>query len=74
MDINTITAYAYFFLTVFLVVGTYSYIYHLYKNRKDATGVDYEHYSNMALKDDIGDTPVKPISEEKAPTKGDKEK
>jgi cytochrome c oxidase cbb3-type subunit 4 len=47
------------------VVGSYSYIYHLYKNRKDATGVDYEHYSNMALEDDIDSTPVKPISDEK---------
>ncbi|HHH51863.1 MAG TPA: CcoQ/FixQ family Cbb3-type cytochrome c oxidase assembly chaperone, partial [Campylobacterales bacterium] len=45
--------------------GIYSYIYHLYKNKKDATGVDYEHYSDMALKDDIGDTPVKPVSDDK---------
>ena len=65
MDIDTISAYGYFFLTVFLVIGTYSYIYHLYKHRKDATGVDYEHYSDMALKDDIGDAPVKPVSDEK---------
>jgi cytochrome c oxidase cbb3-type subunit 4 len=72
VDINTFTAYAYFFLIILLVVGSYSYIYHLYKNRKDTTGVDYEHYSNMALKDDIGDTPVKPISREKAPAEGDK--
>jgi cytochrome c oxidase cbb3-type subunit 4 len=50
-------------MIVFLVVGLYAYIYHLYKNRKDATGVDYEHYSNMALDDDIGSTPVKPVSE-----------
>ena len=65
MDIDTISAYGYFFLTVLLVIGVYSYIYHLYKNRKDATGVDYEHYSNMALKDDIDDAPVKPVSDEK---------
>ena len=65
MNFNEFAAYAYFFLIVFLVVGTYSYIYHLYKNRKDATGVDYEHYSDMALKDDIGDTPVKPVSRDK---------
>ncbi|WP_297431803.1 cbb3-type cytochrome c oxidase subunit 3 [Sulfurimonas sp.] len=65
MDINTFSAYSYFFLIIFLVVGSYSYIYHLYKNRKDASGVDYEHYSNMALKDDIGDTPVKPMPDEK---------
>jgi len=62
VDFNEFAAYAYFFLVVFLVIGTYSYIYHLYTKRKDASGVDYEHYSNMALKDDIGDTPVKPVS------------
>jgi len=65
MSTNELTAYGYFFVIVFLVVVTYSYIYHLYTKRKDATGVDYENYSNMALKDDIGDTPVKPISDEK---------
>ncbi len=65
MDVNTFAAYGYFFLIIFLVVGSYSYIYHLYKNRKDSSGVDYEHYSDMALKDDIGDAPVKPISDEK---------
>ena len=62
MTFNEFAAYAYFFLIVFLVVGTYSYIYHLYKNRKDATGVDYEHYSKMALDDTIDSTPVKPVS------------
>ena len=62
MDFNEFAAYAYFFLIVFLVVGTYSYVYHLYTKRKDSTGVDYEHYSDMALKDDIGDAPVKPVS------------
>ena len=65
MSINELTAYGYFFVIIFLVVVTYSYIYHLYTKRKDASGVDYENYSNMALKDDIGDTPVKPISDEK---------
>jgi len=65
VDITEFSAYAYFFLTVFLTVILYAYIYHLYKNRKDATGVDYEHYGNMALNDDIDDTPVKPISDKK---------
>ncbi len=65
MDFNEFAAYAYFFLIVFLVVVTYSYVYHLYTKKKDATGVDYEHYSDMALKDDIGDTPVKPVSRDK---------
>jgi cytochrome c oxidase cbb3-type subunit 4 len=65
VDYNEFAPYAYFFLIIFLVVGSYSYIYHLYTKRKDASGVDYENYSNMALKDDIGDTPVKPISDDK---------
>jgi len=65
LRIDEFAAYAYFFLTLLLVVGLYSYIYHLYKKKKDATGIDYEDYSNMALKDDIGDAPVKPVSDEK---------
>ena len=65
MSLNEFSAYAYFFIIVFLVVGSYSYIYHLYTKRKDASGIDYEHYSDMALKDDIGDTPVKPVSRDK---------
>lgn len=65
MNFYDYAPYAYFFLIIFLVVGSYSYIYHLYTKRKDASGVDYEHYSNMALKDDIDDTPVKPMSNEK---------
>jgi len=65
VTLNEFAAYGYFFLVVFLVVGTYSYIYHLYTKRKDASGVDYEHYSKMALDDDIDSTPVKPISDEK---------
>ena len=65
MTFNEFAAYGYFFLVVFLVVGTYSYIYHLYTKRKDASGVDYEHYSKMALDDDIDSTPVKPMSDKK---------
>jgi len=65
VSLNEFSAYAYFFIIVFLVVGSYSYIYHLYTKRKDASGIDYEHYSDMALKDDIGDTPVKPVSRDK---------
>jgi len=65
VNINELQAYGYLLATVLLVVLTYSYIYHLYTKKKDATGTDYEDYSNMALKDDIGDAPVKPISKEK---------
>ena len=58
MDIAQLQAYGYFILTFFLVVLLYGYIYHLYTKKRDADGVDYEKYSNMALKDDVFDTPV----------------
>ena len=63
MDIAQLQAYGYFALTTLLVVALYGYIYHLYSKRKDADGHDYEEYSNMALKDDIADTPVNAMSE-----------
>ena len=65
MDINTFSAYAYFGLTVFLVVVLYSYIYHLYTKKKSADGIDYEEYANIALNDDLEDTPVKSKSNDK---------
>ena len=65
MDIAQLQAYGYFTLVLFLVIALYGYIYHLYTKRKDANGVDYEEYSNMALKDDIDDTPVLSKSDDK---------
>ena len=62
MNIANLQAYGYLFITVFMVVALYGYIYHLYVKRKDADGQDYEEYSNMALHDDIEDTPVNSIS------------
>ena len=62
MDIAELRGYGYFALTTFLVVVLYGYIFHLYKNKKDADGHDYEEYGNLALKDDIADTPVNAIS------------
>ena len=64
MDIAQIQAYGYFALTAFLTIGLYAYIYHLYTKRKDADGHDYEEYSNMALHDDIVDTPVNALSKD----------
>ncbi len=58
MDIDTFSAYAYFGLTVFLVVVLYGYIYHLYTKKKSADGIDYEEYANIALDDELTDTPV----------------
>ena len=65
MDIAQLQAYGYFGLTAFLVIILYSYIYHLYSTDKKEGGHDYEKYSNMALKDDIDDTPVSSISDDK---------
>ena len=65
MDIAQLQAYGYFALTATLVVVLYGYIYHLYTKRKDADGHDYEEYSNMALHDDIVDTPVNAVSDDK---------
>jgi len=67
VDIAELQAYGYFGLVTFMVIALYSYIYHLYKNRKDVDGVDYEQYSNMALHDDIDDTPVASVSDENVP-------
>ncbi len=65
MDIAQLQAYGYFTLVVFLVLALYGYIYHLYSAKKDANGVDYEKYSNMALHDDVDDTPVLSASDDK---------
>jgi len=65
VNIANLQAYGYFTLILLLVIGLYAYIYHLYKNRKDVDGVDYEQYSDMALKDDIADTPVNAVSHDK---------
>jgi cytochrome c oxidase cbb3-type subunit 4 len=53
VSIGEIQAYGYFFLTAFLVVSLYSYIYHLYSKKKSSTGVDYEDYANIALDDNV---------------------
>ena len=62
MNIAELQAYGMVALTIAMSLVLYGYIYHLYKNRKDVDGVDYEQYSNMALNDDIGATPVAPRS------------
>jgi cytochrome c oxidase cbb3-type subunit 4 len=61
MSIAEFQAYGYVAATILLVLISYGYAYHLYTKRKDASGKDYEEYSNMALKDDITDTPVSAI-------------
>ncbi len=63
MDIAQFQAYGYFALVTILVIGLYAYIYHLYTAKKDADGIDYEEFSNIALHDDIDDTPVSAVSQ-----------
>ena len=58
MNIAEFQGYAYVFAMGVLIVILYAYIYHLYTKRKNADGLDYEEYSNMALNDDISDAPV----------------
>jgi cytochrome c oxidase cbb3-type subunit 4 len=65
VDIAELQAYGYFALTALLVIVLYGYIYHLYTKKKDADGHDYEDYSNMALNDDVTDTPVSAMSDDK---------
>ncbi len=62
MSIAELQAYGYVGALGILVLISYAYIYHLYTKRKDADGHDYEEYGNLALKDDITDTPISAVS------------
>ncbi|ADV47180.1 cytochrome c oxidase, cbb3-type, CcoQ subunit [Nitratifractor salsuginis] len=57
MTLTELQGYAYFFLTVFLVVILYGYILHLYRSEKKGEA-DYEKYGKMALDDELHDKPV----------------
>ena len=62
MDLNTFSAYGYFFFTVFMVVVLYGYIYHLYSSEKKGKR-NFEKYGDLALNDEITDKPVESVSE-----------
>jgi len=49
--------YAFFFLTIFLVVILYGYILHLYRSEKRGER-DYEKYGKLALDDELSDRPL----------------
>ncbi|WP_297813733.1 cytochrome c oxidase, cbb3-type, CcoQ subunit [uncultured Helicobacter sp.] len=55
--IRIIQGYAYWFITILLVVLLYGYIYHLYKSQRSGK-IDYEKYARLALDDDLNDTLV----------------
>ena len=52
--IRIIQGYAYWFITLLLVILLYSYVYHLYKSQKSGK-IDYEKYARLALDDNLED-------------------
>ncbi|TLD81401.1 cytochrome c oxidase, cbb3-type, CcoQ subunit [Helicobacter sp. MIT 11-5569] len=52
--IQVVQAYAYWFITLLLVVLLYAYIYHLYKSQRSGK-IDYEKYARLALDDELND-------------------
>ncbi|MDH5464472.1 MAG: cytochrome c oxidase, cbb3-type, CcoQ subunit [Thiovulaceae bacterium] len=57
MNWEEFAAFGYFFLTAFMVIILYGYIYHLYSSDRKGRR-KYEKYSNMALDDEITSEPV----------------
>lgn len=57
MDLKELQTYAYFFMTIFLVVMLYGYIIHLYRSEKKGVK-DYEKYGKLALDDEIDSKPI----------------
>ncbi|MFV0482050.1 MAG: cytochrome c oxidase, cbb3-type, CcoQ subunit [Campylobacteraceae bacterium] len=53
-------AHLYIILTVLLAVGLYWYIFHLYRSEKIGRK-NYEKYADIALHDEVYDTPVESI-------------
>jgi cytochrome c oxidase cbb3-type subunit 4 len=57
--------YLYFIFTVLLATIFYWYIYHLYKSEKTGRR-NYEKYGDIAINDDINDTPVESMPNRKS--------
>lgn len=55
--IRIIQGYAYWFITLLLVVLLYGYIYYLYKSQRSGK-IDYEKYARLALDDNLNDALV----------------
>lgn len=66
-DILKFQGVAWITFTMFLVFVLYGYIYHLYKSERTGRR-DYEKYGNIALKDNLDDEPIEPISEKNTNT------
>jgi cytochrome c oxidase cbb3-type subunit 4 len=61
--IKEVQAYLYFGMTIVFVIGLYWYIVYLYKGKE--RGVDYEKYSDLALKDSLDDEILEATDEKK---------
>lgn len=59
--LREIQGYGFFFFTLFLVIILYSYCYHLYKSERTGRR-NYEKYSNLVLKDNLGDEILESVS------------
>jgi len=57
MDIRELQGYGMFFMTIFLVILLYWYIFHLYRSEKKGKR-DFEKYGRIALDDNIDSPPV----------------
>lgn len=57
MDIRELQGYGMFFMTIFLVIMLYGYIFHLYRSEKKGKR-DFEKYGRIALDDNIDSPPV----------------
>lgn len=57
MDLKELQTYAYFFMTIFLVLMLYGYIIHLYRSEKKGEK-DYEKLGQIAIDDEIDSKPV----------------
>lgn len=53
-SLRVVQGWAYWFITLFLVIGLYGYIYHLYKSQRTGK-IDYEKYARLALDDNLDD-------------------
>lgn len=58
-NIETFSAYLYWFFTILLVVLLYAYVYHIYRSEKRGER-DYERYGRLALDDELHDELVEP--------------
>ncbi|MDE5603465.1 MAG: cytochrome c oxidase, cbb3-type, CcoQ subunit [Helicobacter sp.] len=62
--IRIIQGYAYWFISLLLVILLYSYVYHLYKSQRTGK-IDYEKYARLALDDNLDDDPIEIRKKEK---------